>query len=269
MNNFRHLLKAAGSHPPIGTWITSASPIVAEAVGHAGFDWGLVDMAHAPLDYMDLVHLLQAIGNTKMTPVVRVPANEPVAVQRVLDAGAQTLLFPLVESAADARRAVAATRHAPAGVRSMATLSRATRYGAATGTPAPVGVIVELETPKALAQLEEVAQVDGVDAIFIGPADLSAQLGHAGRPMHPEVMRLMGDAAQRCHRVGIPVGTVGASPDVVTQFRAMGFSFVAVASDLALLMRGAQAVVQSLRTPDGELHVHSLSSGTRTEPTAA
>ncbi|MDZ5460682.1 HpcH/HpaI aldolase family protein [Azohydromonas lata] len=269
MNNFRHLLKAAGGHPPIGTWITSASPIVAEAVGHAGFDWGLVDMAHAPLDYMDLVHLLQAIGNTKMTPVVRVPANEPVAVQRVLDAGAQTLLFPLVECAADARRAVAATRHAPQGVRSMATLSRATRYGAAAGTPAPVGVIVELETPKALSQLEEVVQVDGVDAVFIGPADLSAQLGHAGHTMHPEVMRLMGDAAQRCRHAGIPVGTVGATPDVVTQFRAMGFSFVAVASDLALLMRGAQAVVQSLRTPDGELHVHSLSAGTRTESSAA
>jgi 2-keto-3-deoxy-L-rhamnonate aldolase RhmA len=151
----------------------------------------------------------------------------------------------------------------------MATLSRATRYGAATGAPVPVGVIVELETPQALSQLEEVAQVEGVDAIFIGPADLSAQLGHAGQPMHPDVMRLMGDAAQRCRRLGVPVGTVGATPDVVTQFRAMGFSFVAVASDLALLMRGAQAVVQSLRTPDGELHIHSLSSGTRTEPTAA
>ncbi len=268
MNTFRHLLKAAGSHPPIGTWITSASPIVAEAVGHAGFDWGLVDMEHAPLDYMDLVHLLQAIGNTKMTPVVRVPANEAVAVKRVLDAGAPTLMFPLVESAEDARRAVAATRHAPHGVRSMATLSRATRYGATSSAPA-VGVIVELETPQALAQLEDIAQVQGVDAVFVGPADLSAQLGHAGQPMHPEVMRLMGDAAQRCRRLGVPVGTVGASPDVVTQFRAMGFNFIAVASDLGLLMRGAQAVVQSLRTPDGELHVHSLSSGTRTEATAA
>jgi 2-keto-3-deoxy-L-rhamnonate aldolase RhmA len=268
MNTFRHLLKAAGSHPPIGTWITSASPIVAEAVGHAGFDWGLVDMEHAPLDHMDLVHLLQAIGNTKMTPVVRVPANETVAVKRVLDAGAPALMFPLVQSADDARRAVAATRHAPQGVRSMATLSRATRYGAAGSVP-EVGVIVELETPQALAQLEAVAQVEGVDAIFVGPADLSAQLGHAGQTMHPEVMRLMGDAAQRCRRLGIPVGTVGASPDVVTQFRAMGFNFIAVASDLGLLMRGAQAVVQSLRTPDGELHVHSLSSGTRTEPAAA
>lgn len=269
MNNFRHLLKAAGSHPPIGTWITSASPIVAEAVGHAGFDWGLVDMAHAPLDPMGLVHLLQAIGNTKMTPVVRVTGHgDAMAVARVLDAGAATLMFPLVGSAEDARRAVAATRHAPQGVRSMAALSRATRYGAAAQAPA-VAVIVELETPEALAQLEEVAAVDGVDALFVGPADLSAALGHAGQLMHPEVMRMMGDAAQRCRRLGLPVGTVGASPDVVTQYRAMGFNFVAVASDLALLMRGAQAVVQSLRTPDGELHVHSLNSGTRTESAAA
>ena len=94
MNAFRQLLRAAGSKPPIGTWISSASPIVAEAIGHAGFDWGVLDMEHAPLDLMPLVHLLQAVGNTKMVPVVRVPWNDAVTVKRVLDAGAQTLLFP-------------------------------------------------------------------------------------------------------------------------------------------------------------------------------
>lgn len=270
MNPFRHLLKAAGSHAPIGTWITSASPLVAEAVGHAGFDWGLLDMEHAPLDHMDLVHLLQAVGNTKMAPVVRVPVNDSVVVKRVLDAGAPTLMFPMIQSSDEARRAVAATRYPPQGVRSMAAVSRASRFGIgpAHGSNGSVGVILELETPQAVAQLEAVAEVEGVDALFIGPADLSARMGHPGQPMHAEVMKLMGDAAQRCRRLGIPVGTVGATPDVVTQYRAMGFNFIAVASDLALLMRGAQAAVHALRTPDGETHVHSLSSGTRTETAA-
>ena len=103
MNPFRQMLRAAGGKPPIGTWISSASPIVAEAVGHAGFDWGVVDMEHAPLDLMGVVHLLQALGNTKMLGVVRLPWNDAVVVKRLLDAGATTLLFPFVQNAGEAR----------------------------------------------------------------------------------------------------------------------------------------------------------------------
>ena len=108
MNPFCQLLRAHGAKSPIGTWVLSASPIVAEAVGTAGFDWGVLDMEHAPVDMMDLIHLLQAVGNTKMVPVVRVPWNDAVTVKRVLDAGAQTLLFPMIQTADEARRAVAA-----------------------------------------------------------------------------------------------------------------------------------------------------------------
>ena len=94
MNAFRQLMRAAGSKPPIGTWISSASPIVAEAMGHAGFDWGVVDMEHAPLDMMNVLHLLQALGNTKMVGVVRVPWHDAVMVKRVLDAGATACIQP-------------------------------------------------------------------------------------------------------------------------------------------------------------------------------
>mgnify|MGYP000302384710 CR=1 FL=1 len=125
MNPFRQMLRAAGGKPPIGTWISSASPIVAEAVGHAGFDWGVVDMEHAPLDLMGVVHLLQALGNTKMLGVVRLPWNDAVVVKRLLDAGATTLLFPFVQNAGEAMRAVAATRYPPAGMRGMSGASRA------------------------------------------------------------------------------------------------------------------------------------------------
>jgi 2-keto-3-deoxy-L-rhamnonate aldolase RhmA len=267
MNPFKQLLKAAGGHQPLGTWIVSASPIVAEAVGHAGFDWCVVDMEHAPLDAMGVLHLLQALSATKLVPVVRVPWNDAVTIKRVLDVGATTLLVPFVESAEAARHAVAATRYAPEGVRGVSGMSRASRFGSQANylrtANDGMGVIVQLETPLALERLEAIAAVPGVDALFIGPADLSAAMGYPGQPAHAAVMQAMADAVQRCEAVGKPVGTVGASPDTVAQYRAAGFNYLAVSSDLGLLMRGAQAVLAALRTPDAE-HVHLLSSGTQT-----
>jgi 2-keto-3-deoxy-L-rhamnonate aldolase RhmA len=268
MNPLRQLLMSAGPRAPLGTWVMSASPIVVEAVGHAGFEWGVLDMEHTPLDLMTLVHMLQAVGNTKMLPVVRVPWNDTVTVKRVLDAGAQTLLFPFVQSADEARRAVAATRYPPEGVRGMAGMSRGSKFGTIPDyfktANKSMGVIVQLETPEAVAQLESIAAVPGVDAIFLGPADLSGAMGHVGQLTHPAVMSLMSDAAQRCKVLGVPVGTVGGTPDVVVQYRAAGFTFVAIASDLGLLMRGAQAAVKALTTADGENHVHTLAGGTQT-----
>ena len=271
MNAFRHLLMAAGHQPPIGTSLLSASPIVAEAMGHAGFDWLLLDTVHTPLDMMEVMHMLQALAATKAIPVVRVPWDDAVTVKRVLDAGATTVMFPFVSSADDARRAVAATRYPPEGMRSMSLMSRASKFGTVPHHPKTanqsIGVIVQLETPKAIRALEEVVAIDGVDAVFIGPAELSSSMGHAGQPAHPAVLDLMAQTAQRCRAVGKPIGTVGGTPEVVAQYRAMGFNFIAVGSDLGLLMRGAQAAVQALRTPDAdaEVHVHSLTGGTRTE----
>jgi 2-keto-3-deoxy-L-rhamnonate aldolase RhmA len=247
----------------------SASPIVAEAVGTAGFDWGVLDMEHTPLDLMELVHLLQAVGNTKMVPVVRVPWNNPVTVKRVLDAGAQTLLFPFVQNADEARAAVAATRYPPEGIRGMAAMGRASRFGTIPDyfktANRSICVIVQIETPQAAAQLEAIAAVPGVDALFVGPADLSGALGHPGELTHPDVMALMADCARRAQALGKAIGTVGGTPEVVTRYRAMGYDYVAIASDLGLLMRGAQAAVQALRTEATQPHVHTLHQGTHTE----
>ncbi len=228
MNPFRHLLMAAGSQPPIGTWIMSASPLVAEALGHAGVDWGLIDMEHSPLDMGDVLHLLQAVGNTKMVPVVRVPWNDAVTVKRVLDAGATTVMFPFVQDADEARRAVAATRYPPEGVRGMAGMSRASRYGTipdyASAANRDMGVIVQLESPAALDRLDAIADVPGVDAMFIGPSDLAAGMGHVGQPTHPAVMERMTRAARRCAERGTPLGTVADTVQVAAQYRAAGFS---------------------------------------------
>ena len=265
MNTFANLLKSSGGHPPIGTWIVSASAIVAEAVGCAGFDWAVIDMEHAPPAVMDVMHMLQALASTKTVPLVRVPWNDAVVVKRVLDAGASTLMFPFVQSADDARRAVAATRFPPQGVRGVANMSRASRFGTLPNyfrsANRQVGVIVEIETPHAIEQIEAIAEVDGVDAFFLGMADLSAALGYAGVPNHPAVVDLMSRAVQRCKSLGKPVGTVAATAEVVAQHRAAGFDFVGVASDLGLMMSAAQKVIAALRTPSGE-HVHSLATGT-------
>jgi 2-keto-3-deoxy-L-rhamnonate aldolase RhmA len=272
MNPFRLLLRSAGSQPSLGTWIMSASPIVAEAMGHAGFEWGVIDMEHTPLDMMGVVHLLQAVGNTRMVPLVRVPWNDAVTMKRVLDAGATTLLVPFVQNADEAALAVAATRYPPQGIRGMAGMSRASKFGTTPNylknANHDMGVVVQLETEQAVRALDSIAAVDGVDAIFIGPADLSASMGHIGQPLHPAVTELITEAVERCQALGKPIGTLGATPDQVVHYRAMGFGYLAVSSDLGLLMRGASGALQSLRTQDGANHVHTLSSGTRTDASA-
>ncbi len=251
MNAFHTLLRDRAARTPIGTWVMSASPLVAEAIGSAGFDWAVLDMEHTPLDMMGLVHLLQAVGNTPMAPVVRVPWNDAVIVKRVLDAGARTLLFPFVQSGEEATRAVAATRYPPEGVRGMAGMSRASRFGT---TPdffrdanATIGVIVQIETPQSIARLEEIGATQGIDALFVGPGDLSGSMGHVGNATHPDVMAAMADAARRAHAMGKPIGTVGGTTQIVARYREIGYDFVAIASDLGLLMRAAQDAVGTLR----------------------
>lgn len=251
MNAFQSLLNDRAAKTPIGTWVMSASPIVAEAIGSAGFDWAVLDMEHTPIDLMGLVHLLQAVGNTPMAPVVRVPWNDAVTVKRVLDAGAQTLLFPFVQSGDEAARAVAATRYPPDGMRGMAGMSRASRFGTTPdffrAANATIGVVVQLETSQSIARLEEIASVPGIDALFVGPGDLSGSMGHAGNPTHADVMAAMADAARRAHALDKPIGTVGGSAEVVARYREIGYDYVAIASDLGLLMRAAQDAVRILR----------------------
>lgn len=266
MNPFTHLLKRSGNQPPVGTWLMSGSPLVAEAAGHAGFDWGVIDMEHAPLDLMTVVHLLQAVAGTRMVPVVRVPWNDSVTIKRVLDAGATTLLMPFVQNADEARQAVAATRYPPEGLRGMAGTTRAMRYGAHADYWAQanrgIAVILQLETAQALQQLEAIAAVPGVNALFLGPADLSGSIGLPGQTMHRAVNDLMNDAVRRCKSLGMPVGTIGADPAAVAQYRANGFDYLAVNSDMGLFMQAAQRSLAALRSRETE-HVHDLAGGTQ------
>lgn len=250
MNAFRDLMQSAGGRAPLGTWLMSGSPIVAEAMGRAGFAWGVVDMEHAPLDLATLVGLLQALGGTGLVPVTRVPWNDTVTIKRVLDAGVQTLLVPFVQNADEAARAVAATRYPPDGVRGMAAMSRGSLFGTIPDYYAAanrrIAVIVQLETLAAVKSLEAIAAVPGVDGLFLGPADLSGSLGVPGQMAHSEVKAVMADVAQRARAAGRWVGTVGGTAEAVQEYRTMGYDFVAVASDLGMLMRTATGLVQTL-----------------------
>lgn len=254
INPFRERLAQNGV--PVGTWLMSGAPSTAEAMGCAGFDWVVVDMEHVPIDYKDAYHLLQAIAGTPAMPVVRLAWNDNVLVKRALDIGAQTLMFPFVQNAADAKRAVAATRYPvdgdiQAGQRGFAAMHRASRYATAAdyGKNANAGIfrMIQIETGEAMARLEEIAGVDGVDSLFLGPGDLSASLGQIGNIAHPVVQDAMADAVRRSHAAGKPIGTVGPTPAMVKSFLDMGYDYVAIASDMGMLMRQANQFLSELR----------------------
>jgi 2-keto-3-deoxy-L-rhamnonate aldolase RhmA len=261
MNNpFKALLARTGFSGgyPVGGWIMSGSPIVAEAMGCAGFDWAVVDMEHSPIDHMDLVHLLQAAAGTPMLTITRIPWNDTVLVKRALDAGAMTLMLPFVQNAAEAKSAVAAAKYLPEGIRGMAAMSRGSRFGTVKDyfkvANQAVSVIVQIETPEAMERLEEIATTPGVDALFFGPGDLSGAMGHVGDLMHADVVALMAQGVKRCHAVGKPVGTVGGTPEAVEVYRAAGFDFIACASDLGLLMRSCTATLNTIRSQNVAIH---------------
>ncbi|GAA4322393.1 4-hydroxy-2-oxoheptanedioate aldolase [Pigmentiphaga soli] len=251
MNRFIERLRERRAPPPLGTFLMSGSPIVAEAIGCNGFEWAIVDAEHSPVDVADVTHMLQAIGNTPMQPVVRAPWNEPVAIKRLLDAGAATLLLPFVQDAAEARRAVAATRYPPEGIRGMAGLSRASRFGSVPDhfrrANENIGLIVQIETPAAMACLEDIAAVPGVDAVFVGPTDLAGSMGHHGDASHAEVRAAVADALARCRRIGTPAGTLAANVEAAIELAREGADFVVLGSDLGLLLGQARAAQDGWR----------------------
>ncbi|MCK9510904.1 MAG: aldolase/citrate lyase family protein [Pigmentiphaga sp.] len=236
---------------PLGSFILSASPIIAEAMGLTDFDWLIIDGEHSPVDLRDIAAMLQAVGSTPAWPVVRLPWNDAVIVKRVMDAGATTLMFPFIQSAAEARQAVMATRYPPDGIRGMAGLSRASRFGAIPEYFArandSVGVIVQLESRQALDNLDAISAIEGVDAIFLGPTDLAGAMGHGGRGDHPEVQTLLAATAHRCRSLGIPVGTVAANPAAALRLRDAGFDFIAISSDLGLMLGQARQYAAAFR----------------------
>ena len=227
----------------IGLWCSLPGAYVAETLAGSGFDWILFDTEHSPGDPLTVLAQLQAAAPYPVSPVVRPASNDAVLIKRFLDIGAQTLLIPYVQNAEEAKAAVAAMRYPPAGIRGVAASTRATRFGRVTdyGKRAheELCLLVQVETREALDQLEAIANVDGVDGVFIGPGDLAASLGHVGSPGHPEVRSVIEHAIGRIRACGKPAGIL-TDPAYAVRCIELGTTFTAVGADVGLLARAAE-----------------------------
>jgi 4-hydroxy-2-oxoheptanedioate aldolase len=252
-NPFKHAL--AAKRLQVGLWCSLAHHYAVEVVAGAGFDWLLLDSEHSPNDLESLVCQLQAVaGYPATTAIVRVPWNDPVVVKRVLDIGAQTLLVPYVQDADEARRAVSATRYPPAGVRGVAGSTRATRFGRiadyARHAEGELCVLVQAETAHALRDVEAMAAIDGIDGIFIGPADLHASLGYPGETANPAVIPVIEDAIVRIAKAGKAPGILTADEKFARRCIELGALFVAVGADVGILARGADRLAAVFKPND-------------------
>ena len=249
-NPFKRALKAG--KPQIGLWSTLSSSYTVEVVAGAGFDWLLLDSEHSPVDIENLLTQLQAAAPYASHPIVRIPWNDMVNTKRVLDIGAQSLLIPYVQTAEEARSAVASTRYPPAGVRGVAGTTRATRFGRvkeyAKRAHEEICVLVQVETQSALGSIEAICAVDGVDGVFIGPADLHASMGHAGETANAKVKPLIDDAIRRILNAGKAPGILTPNEADARHWLECGALFVAVGSDAGILARGADALAAKFKS---------------------
>lgn len=248
-NPFTTALKA--HEKQIGLWISLANNFSAEVVAPSGYDWALIDMEHSPNDYFSVLGQLQAFAASESTAIVRVEWNDAVAVKRLLDLGAPGLLFPMIQSVEEAKRAVSATRYPPHGIRGVSGATRATKFGRVSDYTARIeaetAVLLQLETRAAVEQAEAIADVSGVSGIFFGPADIAADIGKLGKPMDPDVWALIKPAAQKLIAKGMPVGTLVLDPVFAAELLNEGFTFVACGTDASILARGADALLAQVR----------------------
>lgn len=235
----------------IGLWCSIPSPYSTEIVAGSGFDWLLLDTEHSPSDPITVLSLLQAASAYDVTPIVRPASNDPVLIKRFLDIGAQTLLIPYVQSEAEARAAVAATRYPPAGMRGVAAQTRATQFGRVTDygrlAEAEICLLLQVETVQALEELEAIAAIDGVHGIFIGPGDLAASMGHIGDLGNAKVKAGVEDALKRVIAAGKPAGVLTADAEFARRCIEIGTTFTAVGADTGLLARGSEKLARDFK----------------------
>jgi 4-hydroxy-2-oxoheptanedioate aldolase len=248
-NAFKHAI-AAGKLQ-IGLWSSLASNIGADIISDSGFDWILLDTEHSPNEIPDLLTQLQVLRGGSATPIVRAAWNDAVLIKRILDLGAQSVLLPFVENPDEARRAVAATRYPPKGIRGTAGGSRASRYGRVKDylkkANDEICVLIQVETRQALDRIEDIAKVEGIDGVFIGPSDLAASMGYIGNMQHAEAQKAYEEAVRRLKAIGKPAGILTLNEEEARRYIGWGYTFVAVGADTNLLARGADALVKTFK----------------------
>ena len=253
-NAFKQAL--ADKRPQIGLWLGLANGYSAELLAGAGFHWLLIDGEHAPNDVRSVLGQLQAIAPYPSHPVVRPPFNDPVIIKQLLDTGAQTLLVPMVQNAAEAQQAVRACRYPPHGIRGVGSaLARASRWNREPDylvrANDQICLLVQIETREAVDNLAAILAVEGVDGVFIGPADLSADMGFAGNPSHPEVQAVISRCITAIRAAGKAPGILMANEQLAQRYLELGALFVAVGVDTTLLARSAEALAARFISPTG------------------
>lgn len=249
-NTFKHAIAEPGAR--IGLWLGLGDPYAAELCATAGFDWLLVDGEHGPNDLRSMLGTLQAVAPYPAHPVVRVPHGDAALIKQVLEIGATTLLVPMVESAEQARALVRATRYPPQGLRGVGSgLARSSRWSSYPKylheANERICLLVQVESVEALAQIDTIAAVEGVDGVFIGPSDLSASMGYLGDTAHPEVRAAIDHAIGRILAAGKAPGVLTVDEALARHYIALGARFVAVGVDATLLARATRALAAAFR----------------------
>lgn len=243
-NSFKRDLRAGKKL--IGCWSSLSNAITTEVLGVAGFDWILLDGEHSPNDIATFIPQLMALKDSASAPVVRPSSNNVVEIKRLLDAGFYNFLVPFVESVDEAKRAVSATRYPPQGIRGVSVSQRSNRYGSVPDYFKSINehicVMVQIESRAGVAAAHDIAALDGVDGIFVGPSDLAAGLGHLGNAGHPEVQAAMASIFADAKACGKPIGILAPVEADARRYIAMGATFVAVGSDLGVFRSATQAL---------------------------
>lgn len=225
-----------------GVWCTLRDPLAMEMIAGCGFDWMLFDTEHSPLDAADVLSLAQAVAPYPVSPIVRPGSLNAAEIKKLLDIGMQSILVPFVENAAQAAHAAASVAYPPDGIRGVSAVTRASRFGRVAGyarrAREQICLIVQVETVAAMDNIEDIAGVPGIDAIFIGPADLAASMGYAGEPAHREVRTAVLDAIRRIRRAGRPAGILTMDSATYDGAVEAGATFVSRNVDIAALRKG-------------------------------
>ncbi|MGX7006156.1 4-hydroxy-2-oxoheptanedioate aldolase [Caballeronia sp. KNU42] len=249
-NHFKQALKEG--RPQIGLWAALADGYVTELLATAGFDWLLIDNEHAPNDVRSTLAQLQAVAAYPSHPVVRPVKSDTALIKQLLDIGAQTLLLPMIDTAAQAQEAVAATRYPPVGIRGVGSaLARASRWNRVQGylndAANELCVLVQVETVAAMSNLAAIANVEGVDGVFFGPADLSASMGYLGKPGEPAVRQAILSGIETVCVAGKASGVLAPDRAFADEYLKAGATFVAVGTDTGLLSRAAADLAESYK----------------------
>ena len=249
IKSFKHRCK---SEPPlIGCFLNLASPLVAELVVSSGFDCVLIDREHSPADLMTALGMLHAVGAAGGAVLMRVPANDPAEIKRAVDIGIDGIMIPQIESAEDARRAATAAYYPPAGRRGLAPgLIRASQFGQDASYVASASerllLMCQIETARGADAVNEIADVPGVDMLFVGPYDFSADLGHPGEPDHPVVRQRIEEIEHACRSAGVAIGGIPTPNRSASDLIDAGYAIVLSGSDVGFLRDGARAQLKAL-----------------------